>query len=114
MIASNLFDDDIERGLLSAILYDNLLLSEVMDILEVADFHHPGHADIYRVMVECAQGDQPVDEFFIKNRLGSRYNESVLNGVVAASPIINAKQYAMGLKEMSIKRALLHVASKIP
>ncbi|ANE35900.1 replicative DNA helicase [Campylobacter iguaniorum] len=113
-IMQNLYDLDMERGILSAILFSQDNLSEIYDIVAPVDFYLKGHADIYAAMVECVNHDEPVDMAFVKKRLGSKFDDAIFSSVASTNSILDIKKYAEELKEKSIKRSLVKVAHKIP
>lgn len=113
-IASNLYDIDMERAILSSIFYNEDSFSEVFDLIKAEDFYLKGHFDIYCAMVECVNKDEPIDFAFVKKRLDGRYDEVVFTEIIATNSLIDVKKYANELKEKSVKRALISIAHKIP
>lgn len=113
-IIQNLYDLDMERGVLSAILFNEDGLSEIYDIIHAEDFYLKGHFDIFLAMIECLNHDDPIDMAFVKKRLGTKFDDSVFSAVISTNSILDIKKYALELKEKSIKRSLIKVAYKIP
>lgn len=111
---SLLYDLDMERAILSSILSSNDLLSEIFDTINKDDFYLKGHSDIFMAMIECLNSDQPIATTFLKNKLGQKYDESILSDVMATSAIVDVMSYANELKEKSIKRSLLKIAQEVP
>lgn len=107
----NLFDENIERALLSSILYDNQAFSEVYDILSPNDFYMPGHADIYEAMRKCSLNNDPIDLAFVKKHLGDNFNESVFDSIFETNPITDIIKYAKEIKDLSIRRALNKISA---
>lgn len=113
-MGSNLYDLDMERSILSAILFEQNNLGEVYDIISANDFYLKGHADIYAAMKRCLDADDPLDPAFVKKHLGAQYDEEIFGAVMITNSILDIKKYATELKEFSIKRALVKVAHQIP
>lgn len=113
-INSNLYDLDMERSILSAILFEQDNLGEIYDIIDAKDFYLKGHADIFLAMQSCLNSDDPVDIAFVKKHLGAKFDEEVFNSVLTTNSILDIKKYATELKEFSIKRSLVKVANQIP
>ncbi|WP_075494910.1 replicative DNA helicase [Campylobacter geochelonis] len=111
---SNLYDLDMERSILSSILYSEDGFSEVYGLINDGDFYLKAHADIYKAILECVNNDEPIDFAFVKKRLGNKFDEVTFGEIVATNSIIDIKKYADELKEKSVKRALIAVAHKIP
>mgnify|MGYP003454752390 FL=1 len=113
-INSNLYDLDMERSILSAILFEQDNLGEIYDIIDANDFYLRGHSDIFTAMKSCLDKDDPIDIAFVKKHLGAKYDEDVFNAVLTTNSILDIKKYATELREFSIKRALVKVAHQIP
>lgn len=111
---SLLYDLDMERAILSSILSNNDVLSEIFDTINKDDFYLKGHSDIFMAMIECLNSDQPIATTFLKNKLGQKYDENILSDVMATSAIVDVMSYANELKEKSIKRSLLKIAQEVP
>ena len=76
-INSNLYDLDMERSILSAILFEQDNLGEIYDIIDANDFYLRGHSDIFTAMKSCLDRDDPIDIAFVKKHLGAKYDEDV-------------------------------------
>lgn len=113
-ISSNLYDLDMERSILSAILFEQDNLGEIYDIISPKDFYLKAHEDIFAAMQSCLNSDDPVDIAFVKKHLGIKFNEEVFNSVLTTNSILDIKKYATELKEFSIKRSLVKIANQIP
>lgn len=114
LIPSNLYDLDMERAILSSILYNEDGLSEIYGIINEGDFYQKQHGDVFKAILDCINNDEPIDSAFIKKRLENKYNEQIYNEILATNSIIDIVKYAKELKEKSIKRALVKIAHKIP
>ncbi|AGZ81835.1 DNA helicase [Campylobacter fetus subsp. testudinum] len=114
VIGQNLYDLDMERSILSAILFSEDNLGEIYDLINPSDFYLKGHADVYSAMIECLNHDEPVDMAFVKKRLANNFDDTVFTEIITTNSILDIKKYATELKEKSIKRSLINVAHKIP
>ncbi|UEA66032.1 replicative DNA helicase [Campylobacter fetus] len=113
-MGQNLYDLDMERSILSAILFSEDNLGEIYDLINPSDFYLKGHADVYSAMIECLNHDEPVDMAFVKKRLANNFDDTVFTEIITTNSILDIKKYATELKEKSIKRSLINVAHKIP
>nr|WP_260951263.1 replicative DNA helicase [Campylobacter sp. RM16187] len=110
----NLYDLDMERAILSSIIYSSENLAEIFDIVSSGDFYLKGHADVYTAMVECMNADLPIETSFLKTKLGAKFDEEILASIVGTNSILDIKKYATELREKSIKRSLVKIAHQIP
>ncbi|KEA45580.1 replicative DNA helicase [Campylobacter mucosalis] len=110
----NLYDLDMERAILSSIILNNDALSEIYDTIKADDFYLKGHSDIFRAMIECLNTDQPIATTFLKNKLGDKFDESIMGEILGTNAIIDIEKYAVELKEKSVKRGLVKIAQGMP
>ena len=82
---SNLYDLDMERAILSSIIANNDALGEIFDTIKAGDFYLKAHAQIYKAMVDCLNGDVPIASTFIKNKLGENYDDNVMASILATN-----------------------------
>lgn len=108
-----LFDENMERALLKSIILDNDVFYEVHDILTPDDFYVKTHKDVYLAMRKCDSNEEQIDEIFLKKYL-DKYDETLFEKILEANPIINVSQYANSIRDFSMKRALLKIASSVP
>ncbi|MDA3057652.1 replicative DNA helicase [Campylobacter sp. VBCF_05 NA6] len=113
-VAANLYDLDMERAILSALIQDDEAYSEIGDMIGVGDFYFKPHADVYEAITKCVAHDEPIAPSFIKKWLEGRYNEQIFAEILATSGLIDARKYANELKEKSIKRGLNSIAHRTP
>ena len=110
----NLYDLDMERAILSSVIYSGENLAEIFDIVSAGDFYLKGHGDIYTAMVDCMNADLPIETSFLKTKLAGKFDEEILAEVVGTNSILDIKKYATELREKSIKRSLVKIAHQIP
>lgn len=110
-----LYNLDIERGVLSAILFDGKVYEDVASILIPKDFYLPFHQYVFEAMEELYKKDHPIDEVFLKDVLvkKNRFDESLFLEILATAPIEAVENYAKEIKDLSLKRELLHLSTEI-
>ncbi|WP_299546199.1 replicative DNA helicase [uncultured Helicobacter sp.] len=105
----------IERAVLSSILFDAERLDTIAELLAPEDFSYTPHKNIFFAMLELRRTDRPIDEEFIlklSTKARPITQEEILN-VLTTSPIGDIKAYANEIKDASIKRKLHSFATKI-
>jgi len=77
---SNLHNVNIERSVLSSILFNPATFEDVAAVISAKDFYLPSHRYIYEAMEACEREDLPIDEEFIKKKLTQqgRFEEAML------------------------------------
>lgn len=105
---------NIERLILSSIIFDYEQIFEISLILKKDDFYLKAHQDIYEVMLNLQEEGLPIDEEFIKNRLPKEnFNENILIDIVSSKPITEPQAYALEIKESSKIRKLDQLSKNI-
>ncbi len=112
---SHLYNLNIERAVLSSILFDPAIFEEVAAVLKPSDFYHPFHRHLFAAMEELWREDQPIDEEFLKEKLElkGQFEEEPFLEVLAANPLSNTAAYVKEIKEKAIKRELVHLTTDI-
>ena len=115
MTQNQLHNLNIERAILSAIIFEPTLYEDVASKLSPQDFYLPDHQVIFEAMEELDREEQPIDEEFLKKKLlqKKRYNEDVFVEIISATPVSNLSAYVDEIKEKAIKRELIKLTSKI-
>ena len=110
-----MYNLNIERAVLSAIIFDPQIFEEIAAKLKYQDFYLPFHQHIFTAMDELAREDKPIDEEFLKSKLNSsgNYDEVALLDVLASNPISNTDAYLSEIKSRATKRALATLATTI-
>ncbi len=110
-----LYDLAFERSVLNSIMFEPSQFDDIESILKPEDFYLGSHQDIYRSFISLRQRDLPVDEEFVARELSGnkKFDESVMIDIMAMSPISNIKAYVEFIKEKSLKRNLLALATHI-
>ena len=110
----SVYSINIERAVLSSILFNPEELEDVLGVLKPKDFYLPAHKKIFEVMVKLHNDDMPIDEEFIRRRLDSKdVDDSILLEILSANPITNTLAYVREIKDGSVKRELATLATTI-
>ena len=106
---------DIERGILSAIIYDGCKIDLLKGVLYPESFYMPFHQNVFKAMVELDSRDMPIDEVFLKDELVkmNQFDEEMFFELLATAPIETIEEYAEALLSLSQKRELLHLSNQI-
>lgn len=110
----NIYSLNIERAVLSSILFDHDIIEDILGVLKPSDFYLPAHAKVFEVMEALNHADMPIDEDFIRKRIDSKeVSDSVLIEILSANPISNTMSYVKEIKDGAIKRELATLATQI-
>jgi replicative DNA helicase len=114
-MTENLKNINIERSILSSIIFDPALYEGVASKLKPEDFYLPFHKELFSAMETLERGDQPIDEEFLKLELSKnkKFDENLFFDIVSTNPISNTSAYMDELKELAIKRDLIRLTSDI-
>jgi len=112
---SKLYNLNMERGVLSAILFEPILLDEIGSKLESSHFYLPNHAHIWDAMQTLHRSQKPIDEEFLRVVLQKKNNyiESVLLEIMSANPISNRDAYIEALVGYRQKRNMINLSMQI-
>ena len=113
-------DLEVEKAVLSALLLDNQAVHSVLTEITPDDFYHPAHQQLFRAMLALQDDNQPVDLHTLSDYLNSRKLLDALGGPVFLAEIAdyeataaNVVQHARIVRDKSIKRGLIGVATEI-
>ena len=110
----SVYSINIERAVLSSILFNPEELEDVLGVLKAKDFYLPAHQKIFDVMVSLHDDDMPIDEEFIRKRVKTKdVDDSILIEILSANPITNTLAYVKEIKDGSVKRELATLATTI-
>ncbi|HSR88903.1 MAG TPA: replicative DNA helicase [Candidatus Udaeobacter sp.] len=111
---------EAEMSLLGSILLDKDAMLKIADIVQPEDFYKNAHAQIFEVILELYQKNEPIDLLTLSNRLtekghldqagGYSYLVSLTNTVPTASHVVN---YANIVHKKATRRRLLSAAHEI-
>jgi replicative DNA helicase len=112
---SSLHNINIEKSLLSSILFDSSIFDDISSILTPKMFYHQSHQKIYKTMLNLASSDEPIDEEFIIKELSAdkSFNKDSIMEILSVSPLENISAYTIQIKEFYIKREVLSLSGKI-
>ena len=110
----NIYALNIERAVLSSILFDHEIIEDILGILKPKDFYLPAHQVVFEVMELLNREGLPIDEEFIRKRVDQKeVPDSTLVEILSANPITNIISYVKEIKDGSIKRELATLATHI-
>ncbi len=110
----NIYALNIERAVLSSIFFSPEVIEDLLGILKPKDFYLPAHKKIFEAMEQLNSQDLPIDEEFIRRRVDSKeVDDSVLIEILSANAITNTLAYAKEIKDASVKRELISLATEI-
>lgn len=111
---------EAEASILSAVLIDNSVLLDVLEILEPADFYKSAHKRIFEGMNALFARNEPVDLVTLTNLLRERKlleevgGATYLAGLVDSIPLaVNAQHYARIVHDKAVLRRLIEKSSAI-
>ncbi len=112
---SSLYNLNIERAVLSLIIFDPANFEEIASALKSEDFYLPFHQHLFRAMESLSRAEKPIDEEFLREELSKsgKFDEEAMLDVLGANPITNTEAYISHIKALSSKRSLLTLATEI-
>lgn len=112
---AHLYNINVERAILSSILFDPRIYEEVASVIEHRDFYLDAHQNIFKEMNTLYLNDKPIDQEFIKDNLirNKKFQEDDYLNVISTNPLINVEAYVKDIKDKSIKRDILSLSSEI-
>jgi replicative DNA helicase len=111
---------EAERSILGAILLDNALCNQAIELLRREDFFLDSHRKIYDKMITLVESGQPIDFITLTNELrragefeavgGATYLASLIDGVPRTDTI---EHYAKIVKSKAMLRRLITASNQI-
>ncbi|MGE4295351.1 MAG: replicative DNA helicase [Campylobacterales bacterium] len=110
-----LYNLNIERAVLSSILFEPSSFELIGTEIKPEVFYLPAHQHIFRAMEELSNEEMPIDEEFIRKRLSKEklFNEESLLDILATNPLSNTHAYLEELKDLALKRDLIRMTTEI-
>lgn len=109
-----------EKSVLGAILLDNEAVSASLEILRSDDFYQNSHRVIFEHMIRLFDRQEPIDVVTLTQSLRAGGELDAAGGLEYLSHLVdivptsaNTQYYARTIKEMSLRRRLITVASEI-
>lgn len=111
----HLYNLNIERAVLSTIIFDPVQYEDIAAQLKPEDFYHPFHQHLFIAMEELFRSDQPIDEEFLREKLTQKnqFDEVAFLDILSANPLSNTNAYIKEIKAKAQKRALVTLATEI-
>ena len=110
----SVYSINIERAVLSSILFNPEEFEDVIGILKYKDFYLPAHQKIFEAMEHLHNQDLPIDEEFIRKKISKTdVDDSILLEILSANPITNTMAYVGEIKDGAVKRELATLATTI-
>ena len=111
----NMYNLNIERAVLSAIIFDPEVYEDIASKLSSYDFYLPFHQHIFSAMEELSREEKPIDDEFLRAKLNSmgKFDEVAMLDILSANPITNTSAYLKEIKAKASKRALATLATEI-
>ena len=111
----NMYNLNIERAVLSAVIFDPETYEEIAAKLKPHDFYLPFHQHVFAAMEELSVEEKPLDDEFLRSKLNSmgKFDEVAMLDLLSANPITNTSAYLKEIKAKSSKRALATLATEI-
>ncbi len=113
-------DADAEQAALGGVLLDNESLHNVLEVLLPEDFYQPTHESIFKAMLAISDRHEPIDIVTLSSELTSNGQLEKVGGLEYLSRLVdlvptsaNAQYYARIVKEMSLRRKVIHEAGAI-
>jgi len=111
---------EAEQALLGGIMLDNRAWDDVLEIVAEDDFYRHDHKLIFRAIRELAEGGKPCDAITIAEELERQQLVEETGGLVYLAALVrdtpsaaNVKAYSEVVRERSVRRNLISIASRI-
>lgn len=109
-----------EQSVLGAVLLDNESLNSALEVIDSTDFYRTAHASIFDAMLGLSEKNEPIDIVTLASELDSRGSLSAVGGPEYLSTLVDVvptsahtQFYSRLIREMSIRRKLIHEAGEI-
>jgi len=114
-LTKNLHNINIERAILSSIIFNPQSFDDLAASLNSEDFYLPFHQNLFIAMEDLEQKDLPIDEEFLQKELEKKkqFNENLLIDILTTNPLSNITAYVDELKDKAVKRKLNHLSAMI-
>lgn len=111
----NPYNINIERSVLSSILFEPSMLEEAKEALRADDFYLPFHKHVYSAMIALDKSNKPIDEEFLAKVLKSNnaFDEAELLEILATNPLPNIQTYTKELIDKAGQRKLVNLSQEI-
>jgi replicative DNA helicase len=104
---------EIEKAVLSSVLFNPDEFERVNKVLKADDFFSSAHQKIFEVMQKLYNEEMPIVEEFIVKRLKSFKLDDVMIDILSVNPITNSLTYAKEIKKDSLTRQIQQLSSRL-
>lgn len=111
---------DVEQAVLGSVLLDNESLNAALELLQPDDFYHGAHRIIFETMIGLSDALEPIDAVTLTDALRTHSNLDAVGGIEYISRLVdivptaaNTEHYSRVIKELSLRRKLIHTAAEI-
>jgi len=111
---------EAEQSLLGGLLVDPDSMNKVVDVVSTADFYKDAHGRIFGIMLDLYERNEPIDLITMSSLARDRNILEGIGGVTYLNTLVdlmpsaaNIVQYAKMVKEKSLLRKLINVATEI-
>jgi len=112
-VSAELHNMNIERALLSSLIFDPENAEIILFELQPDDLYLPFHRKVFEACVKLHREEKPIDEEFVRMELGEGFDEVAMVDLLSANPIGDPRPYLRTLKELAMKRQLMTLATTI-
>ncbi|QQS41826.1 MAG: replicative DNA helicase [Acidobacteriota bacterium] len=112
--------DESERVILGAILLDNSLISQAVEMLNPEDFYSPRHRRIFKAMISLFEKSERIEPVIISEELKKEGFIDSIGGITAITALTyglphfsNIADYAKIVRDKAIVRNLIRVCNEI-
>src|ERR1051326_2452335 len=109
-----------ERAILGAIILDNALISQAIELLRPEDFYIPAHRRIFLAMISLFERGSKIDQILIAEELRREGEIETVGGLSFISNLLlglphftNIAHYAKIVRDKSMLRQLIKVCNKV-
>lgn len=109
-----------ERVILGAILLDNTLVSQAIELLKVDDFYSPLHRRVFKAMTHLFERGDKIEPILIGEELKKEGQLEAIGGIATITNLTfglphfsNIAQYAKVVKDKAIIRNLIKVCNQV-
>ncbi len=111
---------EAEQSVLGSLMLDKEAIIQIADILKSDDFYRGIHSNIYQVMLELFEKNEPIDLLSLTNRLEEKKQLEEIGGVSYLTSLVNSvptaahvAHYAKIVKHKKVLRDLIETSSQI-
>ncbi|REJ78373.1 MAG: replicative DNA helicase [Acidobacteria bacterium] len=112
--------DESERVILGAILLDNALMSQAVELLNPEDFYSPRHRKIFKAMIALFEKSEKIEPVLISEELKKDGFIDSIGGISAITGLTyglphfsNISDYAKIVRDKAIVRNLIRICNEI-